>query len=159
MLDQLPHALEPGGDPVEHGTVGVRELAGKRDGPEIAIRVGQRPVDEVSPVREQLVVVATDELGPREVGVLQLGAAGREEVAHWIRVVPLEHVAHVDRHRPTGRELLALHGQELTCDDVVREMQRLAGAELATLVVAEQHRRPDDRVEDDVVLAHEVGMV
>ena len=54
------------------------------------------------------------------------------------------------------RELLALHGQVLGREDVVGQVERLARADLAALAVAEQDRRPDDGVEDDVVLALEV---
>ena len=42
-------------------------------------------------------------------------------------------------------------------DDVVRQLELSAsGPELAALAVAEELRGPDDAVEDDVVLAHEV---
>ena len=58
---------------------GPRRVSARRlgDGAEVPVGVRQRPVDEVAPVREQLVVVAPDELGPGEVGVLRLRALPR----------------------------------------------------------------------------------
>ena len=59
-----------------------------------------------------------------------------------------------------GGELLALHRHELRRHDLGRQVEPAEPPRLAALValavVAEQLGRPDDRVEDDVVLAHEV---
>ena len=77
----------------EQRLVGSVERARLGHRPEVAVRVRQRAVDEVAPVREQLVVVAPDELGPGEVGVLRLGARGDQVVAERVRVVALEEVA------------------------------------------------------------------
>ncbi len=115
---------------------------------EVPVRVHERAVDEVPPVREQLVVVAAHELVPREVGVLRLRPAGGEVVAERVGVVAAEEVAHPDGDVPARRRLLALHRQVFARDDVVRQLQVVA--------VADEHRGPDDGVEDDVVLAHEV---
>jgi len=109
---------------------------------------------------DQLVVVAADELGPGEVGVLGLGAGHRQVVAQRVHVVAVEEVAHVDDDVAGRGELAALHLQVLARHHLGR---RLEGAERAgravpvTLAaVAEQDGRPDLGVEDDVVLAHEV---
>ena len=74
LFDERADLVEAGGDGVEHAPVGIRQLAGRRDSAERAVRVHERAVDEVPPVGEQLVVVAADELVPREVGVLRLRA-------------------------------------------------------------------------------------
>ena len=156
-LDQRADLVEAGVDRREQRAVDVGQLAGLRHLAEVAVRVRERAVDEVAPVREQLVVVAADELGPGEVGVLRLRAGGDEVVAERVGVVALEEVADADRVAAARRELLALHRQVLGRDDVVRQLERpAAGPVLAALAVADQHRRPDDRVEDDVVLALEV---
>ncbi|MPM42372.1 hypothetical protein SDC9_89037 [bioreactor metagenome] len=58
-------------------------------------------------------------------------------------------------------ELRPAHRQVLRGDDLGRQVEHAEGPRLATVValtvVAEQDPGPDDRVEDDVVLAHEVG--
>ena len=58
------------------------------------------------------------------------------------------------------RELLAFHGEEFRRDDLSGEVENAQVAGLAALcsltVVAQHFGRPDLRVEDDVVLAHEV---
>ena len=110
--------------------------------------VHERAVDEVPPVGEQLVVVPAHELVPREVRVLGLRSRGREVVPQRVGVVAREKVAHPDGDVAARRRLASLHGEEFARHDVVRELQVVA--------VAEEHRRPDHRVEDDVVLAHEV---
>ena len=156
-FDVRADLVERCGDAVEHARVRLGELARLGDGAEVAVRVDERAVDEVAPVREQLVVVAAHELVPREVGVLRLGAAGGEVVAQRVRVVAAEEVRDPDREVAARRRLLPLHRQVLARDDVRRQVQvALAGAELAAGAVAEQHRGPDHGVEDDVVLAHEV---
>ena len=152
-----PTCVEACVDRREQRAVALGQLAGLRNLAEVAVGVRQRAIDEVAPVREQLVVVAADELGPREVGVLRLGSGGDEVEAQRVGVVALEEVADVDRIAATGRELLALHRQELAGDDVGRKVERAAaGPVLAALAVPDEHRRPDHRVEDDVVLALEV---
>ena len=93
-LDQRADLVEAGVDRREQRLVGLGELAGLRHLAEVAVRVRERAVDEVAPVREQLVVVAADELGPGEVGVLRLRARGDEVVAERVGVVALEEVAH-----------------------------------------------------------------
>ena len=77
VLDVLADRRERALDRREQCAVGVGELAGLGHGAEIAVRVHERPVDEIAPVREQLVVRAADELLPREVAVLRLGARRR----------------------------------------------------------------------------------
>src|SRR3954454_8373659 len=53
--------------------------------------------------------------------------------------------------------MLPLHRQELARDDAVGKVElALSGTELSAGAVPEQHARPDHRVEDDVVLPHEV---
>ena len=85
------------------------------------------------------------------------GPAGDEVVAQRIGVVALEEVADEDRVAAARRELLALHRQVLRRDDVAGQLELgTPVAVVASLAVAEQHRRPDHGVEDDVVLALEV---
>ena len=128
--------------------VALGQRAGLGNGAEVPLRVHERPVDEVAPVGEQLVVRAADELLPREVAVLRLGPGGGEVVAQRVGLVAVEEVLDPDRVTATRARLAAAHRQVLARDDVVRELQVVA--------VAHQHRGPDDGVEDDVVLAHEV---
>ena len=97
FFDRPAYGRKTGLDGRESPAVLIGELAGLRHFSEVALRVRERAVDEVAPVREQLVVVAPQELRPREVAVLRLGPCGGEEVANGIRVVALEHVADVDR--------------------------------------------------------------
>ena len=127
---------------------------------EVLVRALERPVDEIAPGRNELVVVPAHELGPREVGVLRLGTRDGDEVAQRVGVVSAQEVAHEDRDVPARAELLALHREELARGDVVGQLERApSGAELAVLPVAEQNARPDHRVEHDVVLAHEVRVL
>jgi hypothetical protein len=55
-------------------------------------------IDRVAPAGDQFVVVATQELRPREVGVLRLGAGHGDEVTQCVGVVALQEVTHVDHH-------------------------------------------------------------
>ena len=123
-------------------------------------RERHRAVDQVAPGRDQLVVVAADELAPGEVGVLGLRAGHGHVVPQRVHVVAGQEVPDVDDHRAGGGELAALHGQVLARDHLGRQVQRAERAGLAAAraepAVAEQHGRPDLGVEDDVVLAHEV---
>ena len=66
LCDQLADRAESRGDAVERGAVRGRQLARGRHVAEVPLGVRERAVDEVAPVREQLVVVPADELGPRE---------------------------------------------------------------------------------------------
>src|SRR6185437_12938746 len=100
---------------------------------ERAMGVREGAVDEVAPVREKLVVVPPNEVGPGEVGVLRLRARGDQVVAERVRVVAVEEVAEVDRVTAARRELLPLHVQVLGREDVVREVQRRARTDLTTV--------------------------
>ena len=130
-----------------------------RDGAEVAVGVRQRPVDEVAPVREQLVVVAPHELGPGEVGVLRLRArrrsgsseAGRGRSGRGSRA---------DRSSGRGSSRTACPPWSGTRS---RRRCRAGGAASPApysppFAVAEEDRRPDHGVEDDVVLPLEVGV-
>src|SRR6185437_3511062 len=94
---RVSDGIEPRVDLLEQPAVRLRELTRLRDCPETAIDRGQRPVHEVSPVRDELVVISTHELRPREVAVLRLGPGCGEEVAKRIGVVAAEEIADFDR--------------------------------------------------------------
>ena len=119
-----------------------------------------RAVHQVAPARDQLTVGALDELGPGEVAVLVLRTGRRDEVAQGVGLIALEDVADVDHDATTGRELLALHGEELGAHHLGRELQDTIRSGLAALVaqavIGQQLGWPDLGVEGDVVLAHEV---
>ena len=83
----------------------------------------QRPVDQVAPGRDQLVVVAADELRPGEVGVVGLRPGRGQVVAQRVRRVRDEEVADVDHDVAAGGELPSLHGEELTRHDLGRQLQ------------------------------------
>ena len=160
MLDVLTDRGEAAVHDRENRLVGRLERARLGNGSEVPVGVRQRAVHQVAPVGEELVVVAPHELGPREVGVLRLGARRDEVVAERVGVVAVEEVTDEDRVLTARRELLPLHRQELGRDHVVGKLERReAGAVLAARAVPEQDRRPDHRVEDDVVLPLEVGVL
>ena len=87
LLDEFPDRVEARGDGGERRLVGLRQRPRRGHLAEVAIGVRQRSVDEVAPVREELVVVPAQELRPREVAVLRLGAGRGEEIADRVRVV------------------------------------------------------------------------
>ena len=99
-LDLRADLVERGFDAVEHARVGSVSSPGSGTAPKLRCALDERAVDEVAPVREQLVVVAAHELVPREVGVLRLRPAGGQVVAQRVRVVAAEEVA---RPRSRGR--------------------------------------------------------
>src|SRR2546421_120825 len=80
--------------------VALAQLARLGHGAEVAVRVDQRPVHEVAPGADQLVVVAADELGPREIGVRRLRPGDGEVEAQRVGVVAREEVAHLDHVSP-----------------------------------------------------------
>ena len=113
-------------DLMEQGFVVRRERRWRRNRTEVLVRALERPIDEVAPRRDELVVVPPNELGPREVRVLSLRAGNGQEVAQRVGVVPAQEVAHEDLHAATRAELLPLHRQEFARGDVVRELQGAA---------------------------------
>src|SRR5699024_5383203 len=154
-------------DRVESGAGGrqdpfvlVGEFTGLGDVPDVLGGHGHGTVDQVAPGGHQFVVVAPYELGPREIGVVGLGAGGHDEVPQRIGRVAFQEVPYVDHHAAGGGELLSLHGEELTGDHLGGHVQFPEHPGLVVLTdpttFPQQDRGPDDRVEDDVVLAHEV---
>ena len=160
VADQVADGLETGLDGIQEGTVDVLELTGGGDLAELLGDHGGGAVDQVAPAGDELAVGAAHELCPREVGVRGLGAGGADEVAQGVGLVAREEVAHVDDDAVRGRELLALHREELRGDNLggqVEDAQVTGGATLRALAVVAKHLGgPDLGVEDDVVLAHEV---
>ena len=156
----LPDGAERLPGPGQQVVVQVGQRPCRRDRPDVLGRERDRAVHQVAPGRDQLVVVAADELAPGEVGVLVLRPGHGHVVAQRVHVVAGQEVPDVDDHRAGGGELAALHGQVLARDHLGRQVQRAERAGLAAAgaapAVAEQHGRPDLGVEDDVVLAHEV---
>ncbi len=163
----LPVPLEGATDGLEAGRDGGEQLLvdgldGIRRGDLTEVLRDHRggAVDEVAPARDELAVVALDELGPAEVGVLVLRARGADEVADRVGPVARDDVLDVDDVLARGGELGALERHELARDDLRRQSEHAVGAGLAPLValagVGEQLGRPDLRVEGDVVLALEV---
>src|ERR671936_792748 len=159
LLDQLPDGTERCLDAFENATVRICECAGWRHFAKVAVDVRKRSVDEVAPICEQLVVVAPHELLPRKRRSLRLRPGCREVIANSIGIEALEDVPDVDPDAATRRHLLLAEHQELARDHVVRGVEfALTRPVIAALAVADEHARPDGRVEDDVVLAHEVRM-
>ena len=107
----------------------------------------QNAVYEVAQRRHEFVVVSPDVPGPREVGVRRFGHDRREVVPERVRLIPFKVVGQPDRPVLAGRKPAALECQELVGGHIVRQVQP---------AVAHQHRRPDDRVKRDIVLALEV---
>ena len=99
------------------------EGARGRDRAEVLVDHRGDPVDEVAPAGDQLVVGPPDELRPGEVGVLVLGPGDRDEVPQRVGLVAGQHVAHVDDDAARGRELPALHRQELAAHDLGGQLQ------------------------------------
>ncbi len=95
-----PTDLEPVLDLREQLLVGLGQRTRLGHDSEVLERALECAVDEVSPGRDQLVVVAADELGPGEVRVLRLRAGDREEVAQRVRVVAAEEVPDQDLDAP-----------------------------------------------------------
>ena len=99
------------------------------------------------------------ELVPGEVGVVGVRHDAREVVPYLLRVELLQHGLHVPgylgfgiraRALPALGELAAVEHQVLVRRDVVGQVE--------ALLCAHEHRRPDDGMERDVVLADEVVM-
>ena len=72
---------------VDEVLVGNGELTRLRDLPETSMRVDERAVREISPGRDELVVVAANKIGPREIGVLRLRAGEHEIEPERVRVI------------------------------------------------------------------------
>ena len=134
-------------DAMSASSVGL-ERASCRDLPvEISIAQREDPVDQVAPGGDQLVVDPADDLLVAEVGVVLLGEDRGDRVSECVGLEPLGVPAR-STARPRGSpSLLTVEGDVLVGGDV--------GGQVET-PVAHQHRRPDHRVERDVVLAHEV---
>ena len=101
---------------------------------------------------DQIAVDAGDEIGRVEVDVFDMAVQlGGDVVAQRLGVQPqLQVLQRVDAGAPALAHLVAaVDGQEAVNEDVVG---RLAAAEM-------QHRRPEQRVEGDDVLANEVVLL
>src|SRR5690606_27810401 len=97
---------------------------------------------------------------PREVSVGRLWASNRNEVTQDVWLVAREEVANVDDVTTRGGELVRFHREVLARHHLSgkHKFPECAGrSSMRTLPrCREQFRRPDLRVEGDVVLAHEV---
>ena len=93
------------------------------DRAEVLRRERQRPVDQVAPGGDQLVVVAAHELRPGEVGVVGLRPGGGQVVAQRVRRVAGQEVADVDHDVAARGELPPLHREELARHDLARQLQ------------------------------------
>jgi hypothetical protein len=68
-------------------------------------------VGQVAPRRHQLVVVALDEILPRELGVARLGGGGGQVEAQRVGVVLAQEVGHIDERAAALAELGPLEVQ------------------------------------------------
>ena len=159
-VEVLAHVRESALHRVDERPILVGERPRARNLTEAAEGIHEGAVREVAPGRDEIVVVAADEIGPREVGVLRLRPRQGQVEPKRVRLVSREEVVHVDHDVSARGELPSLHREELARDDVVGKLQRLAAParDPSAVAVPQQDRRPDRRVEDDVVLAHEVEM-
>ena len=118
-------------------------------------------VDQVAPAGDQLGVGALHELGPREVRVRGLRAGRADEVAQRVGLVARRACrGRRSRGRATGGELLALHREVLAGDHLGRQVEHAVLPGLAAAAPSPLYASSSAgqiwRVEDDVVLAHEV---
>ena len=133
-----------------------------RDRADVLRRHRDRAVDQVAPAGDQLVVVAADELRPGEVGVLRLRPGDGDEVAQRVGVVARQEVADVDDHLRATRRTCGPPSSGTRCETT--SVGRLSSPSAPGRRRRGRPRpsypsridRPDHRVEDDVVLAHEV---
>ncbi len=124
------------------------ELAGCRQpAVETLADLGHHPVDEIAPVRDQLVVDPPNDIRVRDLGVVLFGQHRRQRVTQRVRLEPIEVLADPAPDPGGLRRLRATERHVLVCRDVGRQVQP---------TVADQHRGPDHRVERNVVLADEV---
>ena len=121
-----------------------------RDMPvEIFLGQHQCTIDEVAKDGDQLIVVASLKVTPREVIVLGLRGIGREDIAQHILLAGEVAQIFVQPDSPVAcrRDFVSLKIEKLVGRHVVGQDIRPLGLE---------HRGEDDAVEDDVVLADEV---
>src|SRR4029450_10247549 len=144
-LDQVADRVEPRLDRLQQIAVLGGQLSWLGNGAEGLVRRRERAVDEIAPVRDDVAVVPANELRPREVRVLRLRTGRGQEEAERIRVVAAQEVADRDRDTAADAELLALHRQELARDDIVGQVERLAGSEAAALPPPPPEPRRRDR--------------
>src|SRR5207249_12154046 len=97
-----------------------------------------------------LAVVPSLEILPFEVRVLRLRHRRDAIVPDLVRVEPLQEIGEPDSFPSPGAHLLAGEVQKLRGGHVVGKVE--------SFVVAEEDRRPYDRVEHDVVLPDEIVM-
>ena len=145
-------ALTDGGQSVlslgQHFLRRALKLARLRDATlEIAVRESEDAVYQVAERGHQLIVVAPHKVAPGEVGVAGLRHCDRNVVSQRVGIVAIQVVG--DPHCPVaaGGKLAAFQVEELIRGHVVWKVQP---------AVSGQHRRPDNRVERNVVLADEV---
>ena len=161
MLQQVAHCLEGLEGLVKQGTVGVDDFPGRRDGSHVLVGHGDRAVDEVAPLVGQLEVHPADELLPGEVGVLVLRTCHSNEVAQRVWAKITQEVSDEDRRTARVGHLGTTHGEELAGNHLGGQVEgadlgRWGTAPVTPAIDAQQNAGPDHRVENDVVLAHEV---
>ena len=156
-LDLGADRAEAGLDGGDHLLVGLAQRPRGRNRPEVPVRALEHPIDEVAPGGNELVVVAPHELRPREVGVAVSGPAAVGSTSGCRRCT-----GRGSRRRGRRRSCSSRTACPPWSGTRSRRRRRAARgpppwrrpARLPP--VAEQLGEPDHRVEDDVVLAHEV---
>ena len=86
-LEVVADLRESGLDRLDQALVTRREVTRPRDLAEATMGIDERAVREISPGRDELVVVAADKIGPREIGVLRFRAGQHEIEPERVRVI------------------------------------------------------------------------
>ena len=150
-LQRCAHLTLEAADLVEESGFGFGESTGfGHYTVEIFVDKNHGTVHEVAKDGNKLVVVAGLEVAPGEVVVFGLGGIGREDVAENVLLAGEVGQIFVEPHGPVagGRDLVALKIEEFVGRDIVGQLEVVA--------VGHEHRRENDAVEHDIVLADEV---
>ncbi len=146
------HAFEACLDLLEEGIIFCGQLPGLGHAALEALPgKTERAIHQVAPVCHQFIVDPVHEILPGKLNVGGLGGEGRQDIAHGVGLEILKDGIEADDIAATCAELLRAEVQVLVGRNIPGEVQMACAR-----VVANQHPRPDDRVEYDVVLANEV---
>ena len=123
---------------------------GRNDAVKVLVGQHHSTVDKVAGDGHKLVIVARLEVGPSEVVILSLGGISGKYIAQHVLLAGEILEILVEPNGPVARcrNLVAFKVKELIGRHVVRQIE--------IVIVSLKHRREDNAVEHDIILAYEV---
>src|SRR6266516_4758214 len=113
----------------------------------LALQEDQRAMYGIAVGGYQFIVIATNQFLVRKVGITSFRSRDRQVITQRIGAIAVQYIARPDHITPAARGFCPTHRHELICRYAVWQV---------AIAIANQHGRPDNCVERDVVLTDKV---